>query len=186
MWLWRELQRLRLPVGKPCHFALFDLQPDFRVDQQLLSSRYRELAKVMHPDRFADASEQDQRLALEQSAGLNEAYQVLRSAPLRARYLLALRGQELALEVTVQDPEFLLQQMSLREELEDLQCNADAAGVEVFKRRLKAAQQNLEEAFAASWNDPARIEEAERQVRRMQFLDKLSQEVRRLEERLDD
>ena len=83
-------------------------------------------------------SEQDQRLALEQSAGLNEAYQVLRSAPLRARYLLALRGQELALEVTVQDPEFLLQQMSLREELEDLQCNADAAGVEVFKRRLKS------------------------------------------------
>jgi len=76
--------------------------------------------------------------------------------------------------------------MSLREELEDLQCNADSAGVEVFKRRLKAAQQDLEEAFAASWNDPALAEESERQVRRMQFLDKLSQEVRRLEERLDD
>lgn len=173
-------------MGTPCHFALFDLQPDFCIDQQLLSARYRELAKVMHPDRFADASEQDQRLALEQSARLNEAYQVLRSAPQRARYLLALRGQELALEVTVQDPEFLMQQMSLREELEDLQCNADAAGVEAFKRRLKTAQQNLEEAFAASWSDPARAEDAERQVRRMQFLDKLSQEVRRLEERLDD
>lgn len=177
---------MKLPVGTPCHFALFDLQPAFRIDQQLLSARYRELAKVVHPDRFADASEQDQRLALEHSARLNEAYQVLRSAPLRARYLLALRGHELALEVTVQDPEFLLQQMSLREELEDLQCNADIAGVTTFKARLKAAQQNLEDAFAASWDNPAQAADAERQVRRMQFLDKLSQEVRRLEERLDD
>jgi len=91
-------------VGTPCHFALFDLQPDFRIDQQLLSARYRELARVTHPDRFADASAQDQRLALEHSARLNEAYQVLRSAPLRARYLLALRGHELSLETTVQDP----------------------------------------------------------------------------------
>ena len=173
-------------MGTPCHFALFDLQPDFRVDQQLLSARYRELAKVMHPDRFADSSEQDQRLALEHSASLNEAYQVLRSPPLRARYLMALRGHELALDVTVQDPDFLMQQMSLREELEELQCNADSAGVAAFKRRLKGAQQALEEAFASSWNDSARTADAERQVRRMQFLDKLSQEVRRLEERLDD
>lgn len=173
-------------MGAPCHFALFDLQPDFRIDQQLLSTRYRELAKVMHPDRFADASEQDQRLALEHSASLNEAYQVLRSAPLRARYLMALRGRELALDVTVQDPDFLLQQMSLREELEDLQCNADISGVASFKKSLKVAQHSLEEAFATIWDDPARGEEAERLVRRMQFLDKLSQEVRRLEERLDD
>ena len=160
-------------MGSPCHFALFDLQPDFRLDQQLLSARYRELAKAMHPDRFADGSAQDQRLALEHSASLNEAYQVLRSPALRARYLMALRGHELALDVTVQDPEFLL-------------CSADSAGVGAFKARLKAAQQQLEEAFAEIWDEPAKSGEAERLVRRMQFLDKLSQEVRRLEERLDD
>lgn len=173
-------------MGNPCHFALFDLQPDFRIDQQLLAARYRELAKVMHPDRFADSPEQDQRLALEHSARLNEAYQVLRSAPLRARYLMALRGHDLALEVTVEDPEFLLQQMSLREELEDLQSAVDAVGVAAFKNRLRKAQQGLEEAFATCWDDPSQAAEAERLVRRMQFLDKLSQEVRRLEERLDD
>ncbi|MEM8344692.1 co-chaperone HscB, partial [Morganella morganii] len=36
------------------------------------------------------------------------------------------------------------------------------------------------------WDDAQRREEAERLVRRMQFLDKLAQEVRQLEERLDD
>lgn len=90
------------------------------------------------------------------------------------------------LEATVQDPAFLMQQMQWREELEDLQDEADLAGVAVFKTRLKAAQQLLNDSFAAIWQDEAQREEAERLVRRMQFLDKLTQEVRQLEERLDD
>ena len=173
-------------MGSPCHFALFDLQPDFRLDLEQLATRYRELAREVHPDRFADAPAREQRLALEHSASLNEAYQVLRHAPQRARYLLALRGGELPLEVTVQDPEFLLQQMHWREELEDLQDSADLPGVATFKRRLKTAQDELNERFAACWEDAVCREEAERLMRRMQFLDKLTYEVRQLEERLDD
>ncbi|NQD92073.1 co-chaperone HscB [Pseudomonas sp. CrR25] len=173
-------------MGSPCHFALFDLQPSFRLDLEQLAARYRELARNVHPDRFADASEREQRVALERSASLNEAYQTLRHAPQRARYLLALSGPELPLEVTVQDPDFLMQQMHWREELEDLQESADLAGVATFKRRLRVAQDELNESFAVCWDDPARRDEAERLMRRMQFLDKLSHEVRQLEERLDD
>ena len=187
-------------MGKPCHFAQFDLQPAFLVDLDELGQRYRELVRSVHPDRFADAPEREQRVALERGAQLNEAYQTLKSAPRRALYLLTLSGHELPLEATVQDPEFLLQQMQLREELEELQDSADLAGVATFKRRLKAAylsavlqgytrqsaQAELEREFAACWDDAQRREEAERLVRRMQFLDKLAQEVRQLEERLDD
>lgn len=107
-------------MGTPCHFALFELQPSFRLDLEQLATRYRELARGVHPDRFADASEREQRLALEQSASLNEAYQTLKNPPKRARYLLAMGGRELPLEVTVQDPDFLMQQMQWREELEEL------------------------------------------------------------------
>lgn len=173
-------------MGTPCHFALFDLQPAFRLDLEQLAVRYRELARNVHPDRFADASEREQRVALERSASLNEAYQTLKSAPKRARYLLTLKGDEIPLEVTVHDPDFLLQQMQWREELEDLQDDADLDGVAAFKRRLKTAQEQLEDSFAACWDDAAQREQAERLMRRMQFLDKLSYEVRQLEERLDD
>ena len=173
-------------MASSCYFSLFELQPAFLLDQAELAARYRELVKAVHPDRFADASEREQRLALEQSARLNEAYQTLKSAPRRALYLLALRGRELPLEVTVQDPGFLLQQMGWREELEDLQDDADLAGVAAFKKRLKAAQSELEQRFADCWDDAAQRDEAERLVRRMQFLDKLAHEVRDLEERLDD
>ncbi|MHC8316011.1 co-chaperone HscB [Pseudomonas sp. LB3P31] len=170
-------------MGTPCHFALFELQPSFNLDLDQLATRYRELARGVHPDRFADASEREQRLALEQSASLNEAYQTLKNPPKRARYLLAMGGRELPLEVTVHDPDFLLQQMELREELEDL---ADLDGVAAFKRRLKTAQDELNQSFAACWNDAEQREQAERLMRRMQFLDKLTYEVRQLEERLDD
>jgi molecular chaperone HscB len=173
-------------VGTPCHFALFDLKPGFRLDLDQLATRYRELAREVHPDRFADASEREQRQALEKSAGLNDAYQTLKAAPKRARYLLSIGGREVPQEVTVHDPDFLLQQMQWREELEDLQDEADVAGVAVFKRRLKTAQDELNESFAACWNDAAQREQAERLMRRMQFLDKLTYEVRQLEERLDD
>ncbi|MCY1185832.1 Co-chaperone protein HscB [compost metagenome] len=73
-------------MGKPCHFALFDLKPDFRIDLEQLAGRYRELVRSVHPDRFADASEREQRLALENAAQLNEAYQTLKSAPRRALF----------------------------------------------------------------------------------------------------
>ena len=173
-------------MGSPCHFALFDLQPAFRLDLDDLGSRYRELVRSVHPDRFADASEREQRVALERAAELNDAYQTLKSVPRRALYLLSLRGQSLPLEATVQDPEFLLQQMQLREDLEELHESADLDGVAAFKRQLKAAQQQLDDAFADCWDDASRRQDAERLVRRMQFLDKLAQEVRQLEERLDD
>ncbi|MBA1264195.1 co-chaperone HscB [Stutzerimonas stutzeri] len=173
-------------MGIPCHYALFELQPVFDLDLDMLSSRYRELARKVHPDRFADGGELEQRRAVEESANLNEAYQTLKSPSRRARYLLALQGQEMPLEATVQDPEFLMQQMHWREELEELHDEADMAGVMTFKSRLKAAQQDINQAFSRVWQDPAQREEAERLVRRMQFLDKLSQEVRLLEERLDD
>jgi molecular chaperone HscB len=173
-------------VGTPCHFALFDLQPAFLIDLDALAVRYRELVRTVHPDRFANASERDQRLALEHAAGLNEAYQVLRSSPRRALYLLALQGREVPLEATVQDPEFLMQQMQWREELEELQDDADLEGIVRFKRRLKDDQEALNTAFADAWNVPDRQADAERLVRRMQFLEKLTLEVRQLEERLDD
>lgn len=88
-------------MGNPCHYALFDLQPEFDLDLNDLSERYRNLARQVHPDRFADAGESEQRQALERSANLNEAYQTLKAPARRARYLLSLQGHDLPLEATV-------------------------------------------------------------------------------------
>lgn len=167
------------------YFALFDLQPTFVVDSQALAAKYRELAKEVHPDRFSSAPAAEQRLAVERAAQLNDAFQTLKSATLRALYLLR-QHADLPDETTIEDGEFLFQQMEWREQLETLQEHADLEGLASFEQELRRARVAIDSAFDDCINDPQQREQAERLARRMQFLDKMFYEVRQLEERLDD
>jgi len=167
------------------YFALFALQPSFAVDTAALAVMYRQLAKDVHPDRFANASAAEQRKAVELAAELNDAFQTLKSPTQRALYLLRQQA-DLPEETTIQDNEFLLQQMEWREQLEALQEQADLKALEHFKQALKQARSEIDDAFASCVEDSQQRLQAERLARRMQFLDKMFYEVRQLEERLDD
>ena len=167
------------------YFALFALQPTFAVDTAALAVTYRQLAKEVHPDRFANASTAEQRQAVEHAAELNDAFQTLKSPTQRALYLLRQQA-DLPEETTIQDGEFLLQQMEWREQLEELQEQADLPALECFTQELKQARKDNDAAFARCIEDSAQRIQAERLARRMQFFDKMFYEVRQLEERLDD
>lgn len=167
------------------HFELFGLPLAFELDVAALGHSYREEARRVHPDRFVAAGDAEQRAAVERAAALNEAYEVLRSPTQRALYLLNLQA-ELEEEATVQDPEFLFQQMEWREELEELGNSGDLAAIDRFRERLTAARKKVDESFSAVWQDAAERSQAEKLVRRMQFLDKVLYELRQLEEQLDD
>ena len=167
------------------YFAMFGLQPSFELDTQALAATYRELAKDMHPDRFTNASAAQQRQAVEQAAQLNDAFQTLKLPTQRALYLLRQQA-DLPEETTIEDGEFLFQQMEWREQLETLQEQADIDALAPFVRELKQARNEIDTAFSSCLNDPQQRENAERLARRMQFLDKMFYEVRQLEERLDD
>lgn len=171
---------------KPCYFALLDLKPHFNIDLTDLATRYREKAAAVHPDKFVTAAEREKRIALEQSANLNEAYQILKTPSQRARYLLSLKGTTIPLEATVQDPEFLMQQMQWHEELDELKDLKDLVAIEQFKKRIKQVQLTLETEFNNHWQNPDHYLKAEQLVRRMQFMDKLVLSVAQLEEQLDD
>lgn len=171
---------------KPCYFALLELKPHFDINLTDLADRYRKKVAVAHPDRFVSASEREKRLALEHSANLNEAYQILKTPSQRARYLLSLRGGAVPLETTIQDPEFLMQQMQWHEELDDLKEQPNAQLLANFKSRIKQIQASLENDFNQYWQDSECYLYAEQLVRRMQFMDKLALSVKQLEEHLDD
>lgn len=156
------------------YFELFGLAPDFAVDTALLAERYRALQRQFHPDRFAHAPDADRRLAVQLAAHLNEAYQTLRDPLRRGRYLLQLTGVDTEEETdTVMDPEFLMEQMSLRERLEDaggtgeLQILADE-----LEARYERQLSDLAAAFAARNHTTARA-----RVRELQFLAKVRDEI---------
>jgi molecular chaperone HscB len=99
-------------------FQLFDLPRAFDIDAAQLDSRYRELQRVVHPDRYASAGDQQRRIAMQQATRINEGYQTLKDPLKRGRYLLELGGFAFGDQShTTRDPEFLMRQMELREML---------------------------------------------------------------------
>ncbi|MGF1741034.1 co-chaperone HscB [Vibrio profundum] len=167
------------------HFELFGLPSQFQLDGSLLSSQFRTLQKRFHPDNFATASERDRLLSVQKAAQINDAYQVLKNPISRAEYLLSEQGIELRGEQqTLQDPEFLMEQMELREELEvicDLDDSQDAlfAFEQKVSTMFKLHLRTLEEALSKSqWLDAADL------VRKLKFIAKLTHEIEQAEERL--
>ncbi|MGB1973072.1 MAG: co-chaperone HscB [Vibrio toranzoniae] len=167
------------------HFELFGLPLQFQLDGSLLSSQFRDLQRQFHPDKFATASERDRLLAVQKAAQINDAYQVLKNPISRAEYLLIQHGEDIRGEQqTMQDPMFLMEQMELREELEDI---ADSSNPEdalfafegkvskMYKQQLSAIQQELD---SEAW-----LEAADR-VRKLKFIAKLKNEIELVEDRL--
>ncbi len=169
------------------HFALFGLPVAFEVDTARLAETYRELQRALHPDRFANASDRERRLSVQQAAQVNEAYQILRSPLRRARYLLELRGVEFDDEKqTHLDPEFLMTQMELREALAAVRNEADPfTALNRILADLDSEQQRLEAELAGQIE--AGDDEAARQlVQKLQFFERLQQEAEEIEESLLD
>jgi molecular chaperone HscB len=169
------------------YFEIFGLPVDFSLDTSTLTERYRELQKAVHPDRFSNASDRDRRLAVQQAALINEALETLKSPLKRARYLLQLNGVKFDDEKeTHMDPEFLMEQMELREAVSDVRQQSDPfSGLNELMQTISDKQDmmigKLRELISNQEFEAAKV-----QVQKLQFLDKLKQECESLEQDLAD
>lgn len=172
------------------HFELFGLAVGFEVDTHVLSERYRDLQRTVHPDRFANAADQERRLSVQRAAQINEAFQTLKQPLPRARYLLGLLGVDMNDETdTNVDPEFLMEQITLRESLAEVREKADPleALQKIAKdihKRIRALVEQLTAAFQTGSQES--LLQARDTVRKLQFLYRLQQEADALDEELFD
>lgn len=166
------------------YFTLFGLPVGYAIDMTSLSARYQDLQRQFHPDKFASHPQADQLAALQQSATINQAWQTLRHPLNRAEYMLSLHGFDLANEQhTVRDTAFLMEQLELREELDEIERAGDESRLAGFTTRIQALyrarhQQMVEELDSQAW------EKAADTVRKLRFLDKLQHQTEQLEEKL--
>ena len=172
------------------YFELFGMPAGFVLDPGALATRYRDLQKVVHPDRYASAGEHSQRLSLQGATLVNEAYETLKDPLKRAQYLLRLKGLEVdGQNNTLNDPAFLMEQMELREALAEVRSSADPQGsLDVLLREIGGMIQAQIAQLAVLFEDgtPQGLVTAAQSVQKMQFLNKLHAEAEAVEAELDE
>lgn len=171
------------------HFELFGLPIRFALDSEHLAERYRDMQRTVHPDRYANATDQERRLSVQRAAQINEAFQVLRDPLARARYFLGLQGVQVDNERdTAMDPEFLMEQMELREALSEVRQRTDPQGelARLFagiNARIREISGLLEKQLAQVTSEA--LHQARDNVRKLQFLSRLREEALELEADLE-
>jgi molecular chaperone HscB len=172
------------------YFELFSFTPAYHIDTALLAERYRELQRAVHPDKFANASEQDKRIAVQRAAQVNDGFSTLKNPILRAEHMLSLKGVDLSHEfTTVKDTQFLMQQIEWREELEDITGSNDPDACiselhDSFSLYAKQIEDNLSHLLADLSEDG--LLQAEDLIRKLKFMAKLQVELERIEDALFD
>ena len=163
-------------------FELFGVPERFAQDRAALDTRWKELQKEAHPDKFAAQGVAAQRVAMQWSVRINEAYQRLKDPLRRAAYLCELHGAPIqAHDNTAMPPAFLMQQMEWREALEDASTSAavDALEDEVMQAR-KAGLARWEALLDQHGEYPA----AAQQVRALMFIARFADDIDRRREQL--
>ena len=160
------------------YFALFGLEPAFQIDLPRLEQSYRALQAKVHPDKFSSASDQERRLSMQWSTHVNEAYQTLKQAIDRARYLLTLRGIDTQEETNTAMPsEFLIAQMEWREAISQAAEAADVMALDRLGSKLRQAIQQLHEELGQQLDQQQDYTGAAQAVRKLRFFDKLRTEI---------
>ena len=156
-------------------FALFQLPQQFAIDLISLEQSWKALQRHAHPDMHAQADASAQRLSMQWSVRINEAYQRLKNPVKRAAYLCELLGVPIAAETNTAMPtEFLVQQITWREALDSADSTAEMdallAEVKAYRDTLLAECGH----FLDVVSDP---QMAALSVRALMFVDRFIQAV---------
>jgi molecular chaperone HscB len=170
------------------HFELFSLPQRYVLERAALDARYRDMQRSVHPDRYANASDQERRISMQHATQINEAYEVLKDPLKRGRYLLELRGHAIEdQQASHQDSAFLMQQMELRETLAEIrEQDEPLQALDRLAQDIRSQYGALESALTQALDGNADIEQAVTLVLRMQFFQRLQEEVQALEADLED
>ncbi len=172
-----------LPNLQDNDFKLFGLPVRYALDRAELDERWKQLQRQVHPDRFAAQGAAAQRVAMQWSVRINEAYQRLKDPLKRAAYWCELQGVPVNAENNTAMPaSFLMRQMEWREALDE------ADGADALDTLLAEARDARQQALATLTqliDEEANPTAAVQQVRALMFVERFTDEVHQRLERLE-
>jgi len=156
-------------------FELFGLTEQFAQERSALDARWKSLQAQAHPDKFAAQGGAAQRLAMQWSVRINEAYQRLKNPLQRAAYLCELHGAPIqAHSNTAMAPAFLMQQIEWREALDDTRKLAD---LEALAASVDSTYQDLLRQCAQVLDEQQDYAAAVPLVRSLMFIEKFRHDL---------
>jgi molecular chaperone HscB len=156
-------------------FELFGLPQQFAQDRSAIDARWKDLQREAHPDKFAAQGQAAQRIALQWSVRINEAYQRLKDPLKRAAYLCELLGAPIqAHDNTAMPADFLHQQMELRESLEEARGEEE---LEALADELAGGRKGVLDCIAQLLDVDHDAAAAAQQVRALMFLERFGADV---------
>jgi molecular chaperone HscB len=156
-------------------FELFGLPERFAQDRWAIDARWKELQGEAHPDKFAAQGAAAQRVAMQWSVRINEAYQRLKEPIRRAAYLCELRGSPIDAENNTAMPaDFLAEQMEWRESLDEARTQED---LDALESQLDRARNEALARIGLLLDEEGNPAEAARQVRALMFIERFGHDV---------
>ena len=165
------------------YFELFQLPIQLPIDNGQLTANYQQLQRQYHPDNFSQATDNEKVAIIQKSAMINDGYQTLKNPLKAAEYLLFLQGVDVATEQNIiHDADFLMEQFSLREKLDDIESQnnielLDDFHSEISQREKQVYQQLLDDISQQNW------QAALNQIYKIRYLARLIEQIEKLQEK---
>ena len=169
------------------YFELFGLDPVFNIDLTSLENSFRKIQSESHPDRFVTASSADKLKSMQLATLANEAYQTLKSSASRATYLLTLQGITAISETNTAMPtDFLMQQMEWREAIDDAKTAHNISELDNLLLEIKQEAKALNQNLVSEIDIQKDYEAASTSTRKLIFMDKLSIDIHKVIEQIEN
>ncbi|KYN31730.1 Iron-sulfur cluster co-chaperone protein HscB, mitochondrial [Trachymyrmex septentrionalis] len=159
------------------YFDIIGIKRDYNVVNEEIHKKYRELQKMLHPDKFGNKSEKERQISEKLSSLINKVYSTLMHPLKRGLYMLELKGISIPEGTTSLNPEFLIEIMERNEEIENAieDKNKVLKLAKESKELLNKMSKQVAEAF--SKDD---IETATKILIKMKYYDTIDNRLKKL------
>jgi molecular chaperone HscB len=127
-----------MDILKKNFFELFNIEIAIDVNKSELDEKVKILQNKFHPDKFSSGSDFEKRLALQISSHINDGYKILGDIVLRIEYILKINNFVKDESKTINDINFLQEQIEYSELIESLNDNFDSKIIENSLSRIKS------------------------------------------------
>lgn len=142
------------------------------MDVNKLEQSFKQLQRLLHPDKFSKSSDKEQEYSTSHSSLINHAYQTLKNPQQRAKYML-----EHLFHVDIDEmevpQELLLEMMELMEQIHE---NHSPDELLEYKGQIQDRMQQIYRHLAKSF-DERDVNRAKQQIAELNYLSRLDKQI---------